>query len=166
MIFLVKKAQKGDKVAFIQLMEQNKESMYRVAHGFFRNENDIADAMQETILSAYEHLPSLKKPAYFKTWLIRILINKCNYMLRYQKHFTPEEYVPETGTSEELQSNLEFQEMLDTLPEDSKIIFLLYYGECFTTREISEILNINENTIRGRLRRGRTQLHEWITANS
>ncbi|XCP84767.1 RNA polymerase sigma factor [Roseburia hominis] len=164
MVFLVKRAQKGDKEAFIQLMERNKESMYRIARSFLRNEQDIADALQDTILSAYEHIGELEKTSYFKTWLIRILMNKCKSILRTQKCVSPVAEVPERA--EAFQSDLEFWEMLHALPGDSRMIFLLYYGECLTTREISQILEINENTVRGRLRRGRSILKEWVTINS
>ena len=42
------------------------------------NENDIEDIIQETMLSAYTNLKKLKNNSFFKTWIIRILINKCN----------------------------------------------------------------------------------------
>ena len=51
---LVKKAKKGDAEAFIALMEQNRQSMIRIAFAYLGNEEDVADAMQETILSAFE----------------------------------------------------------------------------------------------------------------
>lgn len=44
---LVKKAQRGDAEAFITLIEQNKQSMYKVARGFLKEEEDVADAMQD-----------------------------------------------------------------------------------------------------------------------
>ena len=50
---LVKKAKKGDAEAFIALMEQNRQSMIRIAFAYLGNEEDVADAMQETILSAF-----------------------------------------------------------------------------------------------------------------
>ena len=45
MELLVKKAKRGDAEAFIALMEENKQSMYKVARGFLRSEEDAADAM-------------------------------------------------------------------------------------------------------------------------
>ena len=47
---LVKRAKKGDAEAFITLIEENKQSMYKVAKVFLRNEEDIADAMAQTVL--------------------------------------------------------------------------------------------------------------------
>ena len=53
---LVKKAQKGDADAFIELMEQNRMMLQRVAYGYFQVEEDVADVIQDTILDAFEHI--------------------------------------------------------------------------------------------------------------
>ena len=73
----------------------------------------------------------------------------------------PMEYAKETEASEK-DSNYEFYELLKELPEDDRIIFLLYYGEGFNSREVAEILNLNENTVKSRLRRGRKKLEQAI----
>lgn len=67
MNLLVKKAQRGDAEAFITLMEEHKMTLKRVAYGYLGNEEDAADAIQETILDAFEHMGGLRKPEYFKT---------------------------------------------------------------------------------------------------
>ena len=85
MKFLVKRAQRGDDQAFVELIEENKQAMYKVAVGILKNDFDAADAIQQSILTCYEKLKELKKAQYFKTWLLRILINNCNQMLREQK---------------------------------------------------------------------------------
>nr|WP_288742550.1 sigma factor [uncultured Mediterraneibacter sp.] len=77
---LVKRAQRGDDQAFVELIEENKQAMYKVAVGILKNDFDAADAIQESILTCYEKLRELKKAQYFKTWLLRILINNCNQM--------------------------------------------------------------------------------------
>ena len=45
--YLVRKAQQGDGRAFIELMDNSRQSMYKIARSFFTNEEDIADAIQE-----------------------------------------------------------------------------------------------------------------------
>ena len=91
MELLVKRAMNGDGESFIQLMETYRESMLKVAWGFFSNQEDVADAMQQTILNAYEHIGELKKINYFKTWLIRILINNCTQLYNSQKPMADQE---------------------------------------------------------------------------
>ena len=54
--------------------------------------------------------------------------------------------------------NVEFLEMLKSLPEDSRLIFQLYYGEQFTTKEIGQMLKMKESTVKSRLHRGKEKL--------
>lgn len=82
---LIRKAKKGDKDAFCRLIDENVQSMYKVAAAYLKNDEDVADAIQDTILSCYENLKSLKQNRYFKTWMIRILINKCKDMIQKKK---------------------------------------------------------------------------------
>lgn len=155
---LVKRAQRGDAEAFIQLMDKNRMSLERIAFGYLRSEADAADAIQDTILSAYEHMGDLKKAEYFRTWLTRILINQCNNRYRQNRRICALEEVPEMSDESQGQSNIEFLEMLRSLPENSRMIFQLYYGEQFTTREIGEMLSMKESTVKSRLHRGKEQL--------
>ena len=85
---LVTAAKNGDKEAFVQLIQINKQSMYKAAWVYLRNEQDIADALQNTILSCYEKIQGLREVKYFKTWLMRILINECKDILRQKNHDT------------------------------------------------------------------------------
>lgn len=158
MSILVKKAQRGDAEAFIALMEENKMTLRRVAYGYLQNEEDVADAIQDTILDAFEYMEDLKKAEYFRTWLVRILINNCTRIYRQKQKIVSINEDLYTGVYENSDSDLEFKEMIKSLPEDSRVIFQLYFGEQFTIREISEILHIKENTVKSRIHRGKEQL--------
>ena len=81
----INRAIKGDQEAFVQLIQEHTQGMYKVARSILGNEEDVADAMQDTIVACYEKIGTLKKPQYFKTWLTRILINNCNDILRTKK---------------------------------------------------------------------------------
>lgn len=70
--------------------------------------------------------------------------------------FSEEE--PERGEEAADFADVEFRALLGALPEDSRLIFQLFYGERFTVSEIASILNQNENTVKSRLRRGRERL--------
>ena len=75
----IQKAKNGD--AFIALMKSYMQSMYKIARSILKSDEDVADAIQETILSCWEKIDQLKECRYFKTWMIRILINKCNNII-------------------------------------------------------------------------------------
>src|SRR6476620_6957534 len=83
---LVKKAKKGDGEAFVSLVKQYEDVLYRTASRLLNNDEDIADAMQDAIISAYEKLHTLKNDEYFNTWICKILINKCNSLLNKNKN--------------------------------------------------------------------------------
>ena len=90
---LAEKAIHGDVDAFLELMDRNSLSMYKVARGILNQDDDVADAIQDTILKCFEKIRTLKNPEYFKTWMIRILINECNQILRhYQRVRLPGEF--------------------------------------------------------------------------
>jgi len=160
---LVKKAKRGDAEAFIELIEQNKQSMYKVARGFLRDEEDVADAMAETVLICYEKIGTLRQSAYFKTWMIRILINQCKDMIRKQKKSLPIEIIPETESSKGEDGIREFRELIEPLKEKDRSIFTLYYVYGLKIKEIAEYMEMNENTVTSHLRRGKEALREEFT---
>ncbi len=162
MEFLVKKAQRGDAEAFIALMEENKQGMYKVAKGFLRNEEDVADVMQETVLDCYEKIGTLKQSAYFKTWMIRILMNNCKDMIRKKKGDVSIETIPEAADGTVYEQPENFQEMIEPLRERDRSIFTLYYLYGLKVKEIAACMHMNENTVASRLKRGRKTLRAEI----
>lgn len=155
---LLRKAKHGDSDAFCRLMDLQMQSMYKVARSYLKNDEDAADAIQDTILSCYENLQTLKQNRYFKTWLTRILINKCKDILRRQSMVLYTDTLPEKPVYEEDFEALEWDQILAPLDEKYRTILLLYYLEGFNAREISDILNMKESTVKSRLQRGRRQI--------
>ena len=84
---LIKRAKVHDKEAFSKLMKREGKSMYKVAKSILKNDEDVADAMQETALSCWEKIETLQQEQYFRTWLIRILINHCNAIYRKKSRY-------------------------------------------------------------------------------
>ena len=160
MIHLVKRSIAGDADAFLELMEKNSLAMYKVARGILDNDEDAADAIQDTILTCFEKIHTLKNPEYFKTWMIRILINECNKIHRHYKNFGRTEELPEVPGQDMSIAEFEFKEMLGMLDESYRIILILYYVEGFRIADIASILNMNENTVKTRLARARVQLKQ------
>lgn len=170
---LVKKAKKGDAEAFIALIESQRETLKRVAYAWMKNEEDAADAIQDTILDAYEHIGQLKKPAYFRTWIVRILINNCTRIYRLNKNnarfeISADEYCEECYRDARDRvdvghADIEFYDLLNVLPEDSRMIFQMYFGEQFTTAEIAKLLHMKENTVKSRIHRGKEELRKQIS---
>mgnify|MGYP002264503347 FL=1 len=100
----------------------------------------------------------MKEARYFRTWMTRILLNKCNDILRKRKQMVWMDEIPETPDVDDGFENSEWKEALNSLAENFRLVVMLYYIEGFKTSEISQILDIPEGTVRSRLARGREQL--------
>ena len=157
---LIKEAKMGNPDAFAKLMQSQMQNMYKAARSILYSDEDIADAISDTILTCWEKLSQLNHDQYFRTWMTRILINKCNDILRKQKHLFFSEELPDVSVYDTQIENMEWQEALNSLDEKYRLVMILYYVEGFKTSEISQILEISESTVRSRLSRGRAQLSE------
>lgn len=155
---LIRKAKLRDADAFTELMKSQMQNMYKTARAILYNEEDAADAISETILTCWEKIGQLNEEGYFRTWLTRILINKCNDIIRKQKNFVLTGEMPEISAKENGYENAEWIEALGVLEEKYRLVMVLYYVEGFRTSEISEILDMAEGTVRTRLVRAREQL--------
>lgn len=156
---LVLLAKRRDADAFTELMQSQMQNTYKTARALLENDEDAADAISDTILACWEKLDQLKNPEYFRTWMTRILINKCNDILRKKKElylmgdkpqeipFSPQEY-----------DNVEWLETLKGLDEKYRLILILYYVNGLKTPDISAVLHIPVSTVRTRLSRARDQL--------
>lgn len=154
---LIKEAKGGNPDAFARLMRSQMQNMYKTAGAILFNDEDIADAVSDTILACWENLPRLKENRFFKTWMTRILINKCSDIIRKKQYFLDED-IPEEGYVDRGYENAEWKEAIGQIPEKYRLVMLLYYIEGFSTGDIGEILDIPEGTVRSRLARGREQL--------
>lgn len=161
---LIKKAKEGDKEAFTQAILLIKNDLYKIAKVRTSNEDDIQDIIQETMMDAYKYIKKLKETSKFKSWMIKILINNCSKY--YKKYYVQENYdlefykesIKYNNDQQLIEDTLDFYEMIKQLKYEERIIIVLYYGENYTTKEISNILSVNENTIKTRLSRAKEKI--------
>lgn len=162
---LVKRAKNGEKEAFEELIKVYQDTLYIIAKSRLKEEADVLDAVQETIISAYQSIDKLKKVSSFRSWLIKILINKCNYIYNNKKKETISiDSLNETKYLMEDKNllNLEFADLLGELNCDEKTIIILYYDEKYKPKEIAKILEINESTVRSKLFRAKKKLEKTL----
>lgn len=167
---IITRIKNGDEQAFAELIEQYKLPIYKTAKSILKDEDDVCDAIQDTALSIYKNIPNLKNEEYFKTWVIRITINKCydilkKHKLNNEKMLKAQEDVSELHTNFDnnviLQTDL--QRTLELLEEDLKIVTVLYYYNDLSISEISDILNIPKGTVKSRVFRAREKLYEILS---
>lgn len=158
---LVYKAKRGNGKAFTKLIEENIKSIYRVAKGILSSEDDIEDAIQNTILKAYSNIKTLRKEELFKTWLIKILINECNKIYNFNKKCISLDKVIEEQYNDKYE-NLDLKIAVDSLPEELRLVIVLFYFEDLKISEVSELIGIPEGTVKSRLSRAKTKISESI----
>lgn len=158
---LVKRAVEGDGEAFAELIKGSMQSLYKTAWVYLENDEDIADAVQDTVLTCYEKLGTLRNPKYFKTWMIRILINNCKNVLRKRSQHE-QVWAQEAGCRDSDMDRCEWKQVLGCLEQTSREIVQLYYFEEFTVGEIASILDMNRNTVMTKLDRARKKLRSEL----
>jgi RNA polymerase sigma-70 factor, ECF subfamily len=158
----VRLAKKGDKEAFARLIENNKTSLYRVALSMLSEKQDIEDAIQNCIIKAYEGVIYLRRNEFFKTWIIRILINECKYIMKNNNRVIHIEEVNTDIAVNDNYNNLELTNAVSLLEEDLKIVTTLFYFEDIPQKDIAKILGIPEGTVRSRLSRARNKLYDIL----
>lgn len=148
---LVKRAKVGDNQAFTELIMNIQMDLYKIAKAKIKDDDDINEAIQETIIKAYSSIKKLKDEKYFKTWIIRILINECNNIYKKKKVNKIEEYnenVIKEADSDMINTkinNLDFFILIDKLNEDEKIVVVLFYLEEYSTKQLDmKIDNTNK----------------------
>lgn len=158
-IIYVKKAQRGDEDAYIQLFKKHEAQLYRTAYLYVRNEEDALDIVQETAYRSFKALKSLKNPALFQTWLVRICITCSLDLLRKNKNIVYMEDFEEIEKAAFLQgvgmqqsqgiqgeNRVDIMDMLSCLePEEKSIVLLKYYYD-YTFETIGEMLKIPVGT--------------------
>lgn len=154
----VKKAIKGNHSSFEKLILEHKLIMYRVSRTILSRDEDCADAMQEAIFKAYQKIHTLKEARYFKTWLLRILMNECYQLLRKRKNHTSFNGLDEPSANEHGYEEIEIHQLLDVLPSEDKQLLKLYYINDLSIQDLAIILDIPENTVKTKLRRAREKM--------
>lgn len=151
-----------DAVTFQKEAMRLQTLLYHVSFSILRNDQDCADAVQETLMLAWQHREDLREGASFKPWLTRILVNTCNTMLRKRARarlVLLDEVIVPTGDAD----TLPLRDALDRLPQDLRVATVLHYLEGFSVREIAEMLDTPENTVKMRLMRARRRLRGMLS---
>jgi RNA polymerase sigma factor (sigma-70 family) len=151
-------AKRGDREAFVRLVKHVENSLYNTARSIVKKEEDVADALQETILKAFKSLSSLREPNFFKTWIFRILINECRSILAKRSRTVPVSEMPILSVSSNDYELVDLMEQVDGLDEQQRIVIVLYYFEDMPLKQVAETLDLSESAVKMRLNRARNVL--------
>ena len=161
---LVQQAQNGCDESFEKLINSYKEYLYKTAFLYVKNEHDALDIYQETVYKAYINIQKLRNTKFFKTWIIKILINNVNMKNRHYNKFQDEpveDYIGEIEYSN-IEENIDLYDAIDRLDEKYKTSVILQYFHDLTISQIAEIMECNENTVKSNIRRAKKKLYDIL----
>lgn len=145
------------------LIPRYKDRLYAAAFNVCRNPEDAEDAVQEAFIRYYTGGTDFESDEHIRAWLFRVTINLAKNTRRSfwnKNRITYEEYM-ETLTFETPEDRGLMDAVLK-LPEKYRVPLHLFYYEDYSVKEIAEVLQLPENTIKTRLSRARNMVKETI----
>ena len=151
---LVRKARRGDASAFAALYQEYYQDLYRFALYTLKNRHTVADA--------WAQMSSLKKAESFKSWIFRILSNKCR--MRLKDYLNKTEEIPEDlkAAGRDVEEAADVRAAFARLGDEERLILSLNLFGGYTSKEIGKILDLNDNTVRSRQKRALEKMAEYL----
>lgn len=167
---LIERCQHGDRRALEELVGHYEKPVFNAAYRILGNPDDAADATQVVFMKAFEHLGQYDPKYKFFSWIYRIAINESINQLkrgRKQQPLDDTEAADTRGPEATVQAgdlSREIQDGLMGLKEDYRTVVVLRHFSDFSYRQISEILQIPEKTVKSRLYSARQLMKEALEA--
>ena len=144
------------------LLDKYGNSILRTCYLYLHNMSDAEDILQDTLIKYLESAPEFENEQHEKAWLLRVAINLSKNRIKYNKIRETDELLEELEAGEG-QNDLSFVwEAVKMLPEKYRDAIHLYYQEGYSTKEIAEILDRKEASVRSDLLRGRERLKKIL----
>ncbi len=147
---------------FVEVVQQEKDLMFRLAYNIVQNVTDAEDAVADSICKAWEKKDRLKSSEKLRSWILRITINTSKSLYSKRKRVKPvddfEKYYDEVIQMEETS----MWSLVTELGEKERTVTILYYYREFSVKEIAEILKIPTGTVKSRLSSARKKLRKMM----
>ncbi|WP_229754392.1 RNA polymerase sigma factor [Fictibacillus barbaricus] len=158
---LVEQAQKGNEIAFSELIKKHERLLFNVAYRYVRNKEDAEDIVQETAYRAFCYLHTLNEPHHFKVWIKKITVYVSIEFIRAKKYTVPLdnqklEFIKKVDSN--LAVSLDLNDLFMNISEEERNLILLKYYYGYSLKEIAEILNISVANVKVRLYRSKKYL--------
>ncbi|MFD2564272.1 RNA polymerase sigma factor [Aquimarina rubra] len=164
---LIKKAIKEHRDAQRQLYDKYAPKMLSVCRRYIRDTHYAEEVMLSGFLKVFTNLKQFNFEGSFEGWVRRIMINESISFLRKQKEilFTEDVSIYNEASWNNVHIELEveqIQELIDSLPEGYKMVFVLYAVEGYKHHEIAKMLEVSESTSKSQLFKARKMLQQKL----
>jgi len=152
-----------DKAEFTSRVLAAEGSLFRIAKTILISDADCEDAVQETILRAWQRRDTLRQPEYFQTWLTRILLNECKRAYRKQPGDVPLEDCAQLAAADGGPVDLALREGILRLPRKLRTAVVLHYIEGYSVQETAQLTRVPAGTVKSRLSKARSLLYAQLS---
>lgn len=161
----MRRLKNGDKKEFKALYDEYVHKALGTSVNIVKNREMAKEAVQETFIRVFKYIGQFDESKAFDPWFFQILINECNRILAKEAKVT--RLHRSIGEDEEFAAAekvyyRELKEAIANLPEMYRVPIILKYLQGFSEKEIAEVLNINQNTIKTRLKKGKELLRNTL----
>mgnify|MGYP002403078629 CR=1 FL=1 len=160
---LVTRALDGDNEAFSDIVAQYSALMLRTAYMIVGDRDVAEDAVQDALIQAWNHLPSLRESGALRPWLMRIVVNQCISFKRRLARSTA--FILQSISEQETNLNAQvaddykgrmergwdLAQAIEDLPSKQRAVIVLHYYHGMTLPEMARTLQISENTLKKRI---------------
>lgn len=167
---LMERCVKGDRQAMEVLLIRYERPVYNAAYRMLHNQDDARDVTQTVFLKVFEHIDQFDPQRRFFSWIYRIALNESINWLKKTSRLRPidDNVADDSGGPEQNADNQRLGEdmqaaLMTISPEYRQVVVLKHALGC-TYREIAEVLEIPEKTVKSRLYTARQQLMDELTA--
>ena len=163
---LVKAAINGDADSFTELCRRYYAAMLAIAHSVLGDRHLAEDAAQQAFAKAAVKLPQLKNKNRFAGWLAAICRNVARDMLRRAENYhTAEDLSMVAAKSDTDESAEAVRKALSKISSSARELIFLRYYDGMSYEQMSEVLDISEQAINGRLRRAKKKMADYLRRN-
>ena len=164
---LINKAMKSNREAQHILYELHAPKMLSICRYYIKDLQKAEEVMLNGFFKAFTNLKKFEDKGSFEGWLRKIMVRESISFLRTQKkiEFALDDVNIPAGYSNNINSNMEvaeIQQLIDTLPEGYKIVFVMFAIEGYKHHEIASILEISEGTSKSQLFKARQMLQKKL----
>jgi RNA polymerase sigma-70 factor (ECF subfamily) len=173
---IIQKIVDGEMALFEILIRKYNSILYKIARSYDFNHEEAKDLLQETHIAAYQNLKKFEYRSSYKTWIAKIMVNKCLYKLSYgstkyeashqiddensQPMFSKKQTTEADVLNKELSRILE--KSLEKIPVHYRTVFLLREVEGLSVAETAEMMNLTPVNVKVRLSRAKTLLQKEL----
>ncbi len=157
----------NDAKAQAKLYQWFAPKMFGICLRYTRNQMEAEDILQEGFIKVFKYLKTFKNEGSFEGWIRRIMVREAISYLRQKKkiEFVTEDHYIEHDYTNNIKTNIEvaeIQQLIDSLPEGYRMVFVMYAIEGYKHYEIAELLKISEGTSKSQLFKARQMLQKKI----